>query len=71
MITIDPPIEKLTLAERYDLLARIQETLPSPPPVFSEPHMQLLRERKRAADEGRNATLDYDAVMAGLRSKAK
>lgn len=69
MITIDPPIEQMTLAERYDLLARIHETLPQPDLEFSEPQMQLLRERKHAADAGKNATVDYDTAMARLRTK--
>lgn len=68
MITIDPPIEKMSLAERYDLMARIQETLPPPDPVFSDAHMDLLQARLRAAEEGRNETLDYESAMARLRT---
>lgn len=71
MITIDPPIEQMTLAERYDLLARINETLPQPDLGFSEFQMQLLRERQRAADAGENMTFDYHTAMARLRTKSE
>lgn len=69
MITIDPPIEKMSLAERYDLLGRIQTTLPVPEPVFSDEHMALLRGRKLAAEQGRNETVDYDTAMERLRTR--
>ncbi len=42
----------------------------SPSPVFLEEHMQLLRERLQMAQDGLNPTLEYDAVMARLRSKS-
>jgi len=68
MITIDPPIEKMTLAERYELMAQLHDSLPPPSPVFSEEHMGLLRERLRASNEGANQTVDYDTAMSRLRS---
>jgi hypothetical protein len=71
MVTIDPPLEQLTLAERYELLERIEETLPPVDPPFSEEHMALLQERLKAAEEGRNPSIDYDTAMAWLRSQCK
>ena len=70
MITIDPPIEQMTLTERYQLLTRIEETLPPTDPAFSEEHMAILRERLKATEAGLNGSTDYETVMARLRSKS-
>ncbi len=66
MVTIDPPLEQLTLAERYELLERIEETLPPMVTAFCEDHMQMLRARRLAAQQGLNPTYDYETAMARL-----
>lgn len=68
MITIGPPLKKLSLTERYDLFTGVQGTPPIPEQGFSDSHLELLRLRKLAANKGYDETVDYEVAIVWLRA---
>ena len=72
MITIDPPIEELTLLEKYELLERLEASLPKPRfDPFSDEIVVMLKEREAAAERGENPSSPIDEAFERIRNRRK
>lgn len=69
MITIDPPIEKLSIEERIQLIEQIEATLPHAFDPFSDEVMAMLKEREAATERGENPSHPLDEVFARIRKE--
>lgn len=71
MITIDPPIEKLTRLEKFALIAELETSLLHDEEEFEIPewHLDLLRQRQAAAERGEDPTIPFEEAFAQLRAE--
>jgi putative addiction module component (TIGR02574 family) len=74
MITIDPPIEKMTLLEKYQLIDQLEASLPKPEmqeDQHAEEIKQLLEERLAAAKRGESSYVSMDEMFERVRARVK
>jgi len=70
MITIDPPIEKMSLAEKLELIDRIEATLPDALPsdwVSPPSHFDALREREQRLESGADTLIELEDFIQQVR----
>ncbi len=71
MITIDPPIEELTFRQRVELIEELESSLPETFDPFSDDIMQMLQERRAAAERGENKAIPIEEAFERLMSRYK
>ncbi len=73
MITIDPPIEKMTLIQRMQLMDELEASLERVEvgDEFSDEILTLLQQRKEAANRGEGRWLSIDEVRSNLLKRSK
>ena len=72
MITIDPPIEKLTDAQKIELIEQLEASLSdSLPEDWSPPqsHLDLLAERERRLESGEETLIELDDFIQQVRGE--
>lgn len=69
MITIDPPLETLSVEERLELIEKLQDSLVHEDEALGEQIDTLLTERLARANRGEGSTALEQVVFARLQKR--
>lgn len=72
-MSIDLPLEKMTLAEKLEAMELLWADISRQPADLPSPawHRDVLNERRRAVAEGKLKFLDWGTAMAELREELR
>ena len=72
-MSIDLPLEKMTLADKLEAMELLWADLSRRPAELPSPawHRDVLEERRRLALEGKLKFLDWDTAIASLREELR
>lgn len=72
-MSIDLPLERMTLADKLDAMETLWADISKQPTDLPSPawHREILNERRRLVKEGKLKFLDWDTAIAELREEIR